>query len=109
MKRSFVIDYLFGHLRGQNIPIVYTYFDYKDQSNQMAIKVLFSLLKQLVLCLKEIPQELQSVYHEYSREKKSLDLSTLIEIFLSCSTQVSSVFILLDAFDESVIHQQESI
>lgn len=88
--------------------LVYVYFDFKDPS-QTASNVACSLLMQLVSRLKSIPPSLQSLHQRLSPLKKRLDLNASIEHFLLSSSQYSSVFVVIDAFDECDDGQHNSI
>jgi len=94
--RSLAIDHLLDSLM---IKPVYIYFYLQERQNQTAIKVVASLLKQLVLSLDHIPQEVTLTY-EQSQQRGRPDFDGMIKLFQGCAKEFSSVVVILDAFDE---------
>jgi hypothetical protein len=104
-----VIDYLRLHFQHQNVAVLYIYFDYQDRQNQKSIRILQTLLKQVVSQLDIIPSELVALYEECIRRNTSPDILTLLEQFLACCQEFDSTYVLLDGFDECDDSQQEQI
>lgn len=88
------------------------YFDYKDQQNQTAEKVVRSLLKQLLssLPLDGFPYEIEAAF-EASNNGSTLtpDMSTLTEMFVTACGHFSAVFVMIDALDECNPEQLENV
>jgi hypothetical protein len=80
--------------------VAYIYFDYKDPKSYALENIIRSLLKQLLLKLLLLPQELESLYDECKREGKSADASTLKKHLLSACSHFKSAIVLFDALDE---------
>ena len=82
--------------------MVQFYFDYSDRKNQELQDFLRSLLKQLVYQIGSIPDSIVSAYDRVVEEGKSAepDRLGLAGLLADCFVKFSTVFIVLDAFDE---------
>jgi hypothetical protein len=99
-------------MRSPRTVVTYFYFEYgnKDHTTEHVIKV---LLKQLICQLGKIPTNLESEY-DGSRTGKSSPRPTadvFAKVFMECvrglsSTYQSPTFILLDAYDESLLEER---
>jgi len=96
-------------LDSKNEIVLYCYFDYKNQGNQRAENVVSSLLKRLLCSVSELPRDVESLYDDFVRRAAIPDLSCLSRIFISCSSNFSSVYLILDALDECQSKQLKSI
>ncbi|KAF3075556.1 Ankyrin repeat domain-containing protein 50 [Trichoderma lentiforme] len=98
---AIVVNHLFTKLRhNPDIGIAYIYFNFRQQDDQTAEKLLMNLLKQLVQAQASLPQTIKDLYdiHEKSRTRPSLD-----EITAKLHSMVaaySRTFIVIDALDE---------
>jgi hypothetical protein len=81
-------------------PVLFYYFDYKDQANQSLDMFARSLLKQLLCTGNSIPQEVQAFYDDWTKRSGSPDFATLSCVLESCSTRFSTIYLVLDALDE---------
>lgn len=91
-----------------NIGLAYFYFDYRDQEGQIPSTVVAGFLKQLLCCLETCPPEVEKAYTTFSRRGSDPDYKTLLDLLLSVSHQFTAVYILIDAFDEVDLEQQET-
>jgi hypothetical protein len=101
---SRVIDELSDWSRkagGQEIGLAYVYCDYRDQSQQTTVNLMGGLLKQLLVTLPELPEELITIHRQkYEQERTSLELSDAVEMFHSTCRTFNRTYICLDALDE---------
>ncbi|KAF2180392.1 hypothetical protein K469DRAFT_278267 [Zopfia rhizophila CBS 207.26] len=100
---SVIIDHLEDLAGRKNNPVLYFYFDYREQSEQTPFKILQTLLRQLLSTYSHVPSEASSEAAELQQrilKKQGLpgwqDLKTL---FIDLCG-LSEVFIILDALDE---------
>lgn len=105
--RSLVIEHIFSSFQTPNVLLAYIYCDYKDYERQSAQAILFSILRQLVESLPEIPRDLQNMYKQQNtqqtgREKEAEPFKIeqcVEEIEKICRSSANS-FIIIDALDE---------
>ena len=98
-----MIDSLSDQARGQNVTIACLYLDFAAQQEQSSTSLLGALLKQLVVGLGEVPEEMAQAYKE---QKNSIGgrrpQHTDIVKMLQAATYKKRTFICLDALDECV-------
>jgi len=98
-----VIDSLSDEARGQNVTVACLYLDFAAQQEQSSTSLLGALLKQLVVGLGEVPEEMAQAYKE---QKNSIGgrrpQHTDIVKMLQTATSKKRTFICLDALDECV-------
>jgi len=96
-----VIDSLSDQARGQNVTVACLYLDFAAQQEQSSTSLLGALLKQLVVGLGEVPEEMAQAYKE---QKNSIGgrrpQHTDIVKMLQTATSKKRTFICLDALDE---------
>ena len=59
------------------------------------------ILKQLLLPLDTVPRDLEAIYDDCCARFKSPESAVFIRQLLSVATKFSSVYVILDALDES--------
>jgi len=97
-----VIDSLCGQCRGQNVTVACLYLDFAAQE-QSSTSMLGALLKQLVVGLGEVPEEMAEVYEEQrnfigGRKPQHTDIVRMLQTTAS----KKRTFICIDALDECV-------
>lgn len=97
---SRVIDHLLDEAPTSHYGVAYVYFDYKERDQQQPVKVLASLVKQLVLQIDEIPAEIEALYDKLERQQKRPKLTDIYAMLLVVIKSFSQTFIICDALDE---------
>jgi len=95
-----VVDHLKDRIGRNNVAIVYIYFDYNDSINQTAEKVIRCILKQFLSQMKDIPEDVESLYDHSNRHSVTPDFRSLSSLVGVCLRSFSSSFLLLDGLDE---------
>ena len=95
--RSLAIDYLLGP--SVSVRPLYIFFDYKDDQNQTAEKVIANLLRQLISSIQIIPSDLETEYDRVKNGSPRPVLSVFINLFIKYAKSASFI-VLFDAFDE---------
>ena len=100
---SLVIDCLCGRARGQNVTVACLYLDFTAQRDQSSTSMLGALLKQLVVGLGEVPEEMVEAYEEQKnfiggRKPQHTDIVKMLQTTAS----KKRTFICIDALDECV-------
>ena len=100
---SLVIDSLCDHTSGQNIAVACLYLDFAAQRGQSSTSMLGALLKQLVIGLGEVPEELVEAYKEQKsfiggRRPQHNDIVNMLQT----TSSKKRTFICIDAIDECV-------
>jgi hypothetical protein len=95
--RSLAIDYLLGP--SVSVMPLYIFFDYKDDQNQTAEKVIANLLRQLISSIQIIPSDLETEYDRVKNGSPRPVLSAFINLFIKYAKSASFI-VLFDAFDE---------
>jgi hypothetical protein len=107
-----------NRLNRQKVGMVFYYFDY-NRKEQTALDLVKCLLKQLVSQLGPLPQdneetkkaneeinkayeEIKNAYYHWKNRSDRPKREDLSDLFIACMKHFSSVFIVLDAFDESL-------
>jgi hypothetical protein len=80
--------------------VMFYYFDYKDQANQTLEMFARSLLKQMLCLSDHIPQEVHEFYDQCTKGTGKLDVASVSHLINSCSTRLSTLYLVLDALDE---------
>ena len=100
---SLVIDTLCDQARGQNVAVACFYVGLAAQEERSSTSILGALLKQLVVGLKEIPEEMVGAYEEQKnfiggRRPQHTDIVKMLQT----ATSKKRTFICIDALDECV-------
>ena len=106
---SLVIDRLCDQASGNNMAVACVYCDFTAQE-QSAMGLLGALLKQVVLALDPIPDQVHKAFEGSKRGVggRRLLLPEILEMFFKCLSCLRKVFICIDALDEfPVKHRPE--
>ena len=98
---SLVIDYLFDQAGRQNATVACFYFDFAAKKEQSPASMLGYLLRQLVIGLEKVPEEISQAYKD---RKNALggqrpQISTILKM-LQVATAKKRAIICIDALDE---------
>jgi NACHT domain len=101
-RSSLVIDHLVSKFKsgGRKVAIVCLYCDYRDQEEQTSINMMGSLVKQLVMVLPKIPDEIDHTFKKSKKREKRLELEDASEMLMSVLQSFDRVYICVDALDE---------
>jgi hypothetical protein len=80
------------------LALVYFYFDFSDASKQNAVGCICSLVRQLAVEAKKIPDSLEKLY--INKVGYTPSLQELLSVFKDIMSDFDQVFIVLDALDE---------
>ena len=80
--------------------VLYIYFNYQDRVSQTAIRVLRSLLKQLISQQGSVSSSMLKLYEDCTSRDIPPDLYILLQEFKSGCGEFDTVYVLMDAFDE---------
>jgi Cdc6-like AAA superfamily ATPase len=100
MLASIVVDYLSKMIRAEDVGIAYIYCTYRNRLEQTPIRLLASLLKQLLLERRFIPESLKKLYENHIHKSTFPALDEVYNILHSEMGRYSNVFIVIDALDE---------
>ena len=92
MKKFFAYD--------RDVAVAYVYCSRKDRQNQSFIDLVSSLLKQVILQCKDMPEMVREEYHKHSDGAIRLSSAGYVRLLSAVLTKFSRSFILLDALDE---------
>ena len=107
---SLVIDSLCKQARGQDATVACFYFDFAAEKEQSPVRMLGSLLKQLVFGLKEIPEEISEAYEDRKNAigGQGPQMSDILKMLQTTSAR-KRAFICVDALDECETESQAKI
>ena len=105
-----IIDSLCSQARGKNATVACFYFDFAHQKEQSPTTMLGCLLKQLVLGLNDIPEEILEAYEE---RKKAIggqrpQISNILNMLQTTSSR-RRAFICIDALDECATEHRATL
>ena len=100
---SLVIDSLCDQAGGENVAVACFYFDFAAQQEQSSTSMLGALLKQLVVGLGEVPEEMAQAYKGQKnfiggRKPRHTDIVKMLQT----ASSKKHTFICIDALDECV-------
>ena len=98
--RSVVIDDLLEVSQVAEGLVLYFYFDYKKQGDQTPLKVLQTLLHQILSTYSSIPREATKLAEDLAKGRGLPSWIDLMTLFISLCNSRSPIFIVLDALDE---------
>jgi hypothetical protein len=103
--RSLVIDNLHpftNSLNRKKTGVVHFYFEYSNRKQQRTKDFIRCLIKQLIYQLDTIPDSVVTVYNRVSKDGPGAEPNDiqLSELLKDCFSTFSTVFIIVDAFDE---------
>lgn len=91
-----------------NNKLVTLYCDHGSQASQTLDELERSIFHQILADVPKIPQQIHNLRHA-TREGFSPALTDLHAVFKSCSLQIGTVFVVLDALDEAADDVQNGI
>jgi hypothetical protein len=94
-----VINHL-NEVFDDDVAIAYVYCDYKNQFEQDARSLLASLVRQVAIKSKQIPDSMLKSYHKHANGANSASLATYTELLSQLLTSFRRSFIVVDALDE---------
>ncbi|KAH7191748.1 nucleoside phosphorylase, partial [Fusarium flagelliforme] len=98
---SIVVDHLLSELRqSPDIGIAYIYCNYQRHTQQRAIDLLASLLRQLAQPRSPLPRGVQELYNFHDNFRTYPTASQISRALSSVAGEYSKVFIFVDALDE---------
>ena len=100
MLASIVVDYLLKMIQAEDVGIAYMYCTYRNRLEQTPIRLLASLLKQLLQERHFIPDGLRKLYEHHVQKSTFLALDEITTFLHSEMVGYSKVFIVVDALDE---------
>ena|ERR1700738_2694490 len=99
--RSLIADHLEGVAVKPTPVVVYVYFDYKEIETQNVVNVAADILKQLISRFPEVPDDLLAEFTDIrSDARHSLNFSKVTDLIDEVVHRLSSIYIIVDAFDE---------
>lgn len=102
--RSRVIDALKDRFKDdEKVAVIYFCLDHEAQQQQTFVKIISTLLKQLLHSLPILPSSLKTFYDQHSSARSTPEpqgLPRLTEIFEICGNDFKTVYIGCDALDE---------
>lgn len=104
-SRSIVVDHLLpftNNLNHDKIGVLAVYFQYDSRNLQTSDNIARSLCRQILYQLEIIPASLEAAYKRSKEGNISAppDPNFFLSLLAECVGQFSSVFLMLDAFDE---------
>ena len=98
-----MVDSLCDQARGQNVTIACLYLDFAAQQEQSSTSLLGALLKQLVVGLGEVPEEMVQAYEEQKNfiGGRRPQHTNIVKMLQTASSK-KRTFICIDALDECV-------
>ena len=100
---SLVIDRLYDKSREQNIAVTLFYADFAAREEQSPATILGSLLKQIVVGMEKIPDEIRRMFQDHKKEigGRELRVPEIVKL-LQDVTSLQPTFMCVDAVDECV-------
>lgn len=99
-----MIDHLLSQAQAASYGLAYIYFDYKERDQQKPIRILASLIKQLVCQIQhlDLPTELMALHSRCNGGQRKPTFHELYTILLDVikSGGFAQTFIICDALDE---------
>jgi Cdc6-like AAA superfamily ATPase len=98
---SAVVDELAARFPSTSgVAVAYIYGNYNRRHEQTPIQLVSSLLKQLVLQLPSIPEQIRDLYDQHYQHGSRPQLLTLIQYLEHIIVEHTRVFFVIDALDE---------
>jgi hypothetical protein len=94
------MDYLQGRGNEKQSVVAYMYFDYKNETGQTGARVVASLLKQFLVDVDLLPNEIELVYDEHAPTFRTIDFAALIHLCVATLSTLTNAFVLLNGLDE---------
>lgn len=105
---SVIIDHLQDRVIHTGGRVLYFYFDYRQQSEQTPLKILATLLKQLIATYQGVPEGASKLFEHVVSGKDLPSWTLLVDAFIGICAQSEEVFLVLDAMDECDEHKNRS-
>jgi len=97
---SLVVDHLSTLAPDESKSVVYFYCDYQDGRNRTPSNIIGALVKQLVVALPEIPDEIVRVFRAAKRHESKLGLADASRMLALSLHRFCRIYICIDALDE---------
>jgi hypothetical protein len=105
---SVIIDHLQDRVVHTGGRVLYFYFDYPKKSEQTPLKILATLLKQLITTDQGVPEGASKLFENIVSGKGLPSWNLLVNAFIGTCAHSEEVFLILDAMDECDEHKNRS-
>ncbi|KAK4079824.1 hypothetical protein Trihar35433_929 [Trichoderma harzianum] len=98
---AIVVNHLFTHFRGDaDIGIAYIYCNFRQQTEQTAIRLLTNLLKQLAQGQSHLSKDIKDLFGRHQESRTQPSLGEVTAALQDITKKYSRSFIVIDALDE---------
>ena len=97
--RSFIVNALQA-VDSEHIGVAYIYFNYSEAERQNPTNLLKTILLQLVLRKRVVPEELTEAYKRHAKEGTAPSLHECSHLLQAAMVTFSKVYLVIDALDE---------
>jgi len=97
---AITIDYLLRTVQSNNIGVAYLYCNYTAQADQTTTNLLAAILKQLVQARPSTAEPVARLYNHHASQETRPSPKEIFSALQSTLTCHSSVYLVVDAFDE---------
>jgi ankyrin repeat domain-containing protein 50 len=104
-----VIEFLEKDLPFPDTGLAFIYCNYKERLSQKVEYFVGTIVRQLVEQRPAIPEEVRSLYEKHRGKGIPLNYAEYLELLQSLATGCSEVYIVIDALDECIGKDGESI
>lgn len=91
--------------KNKNVMVMCIYLNYKEQTEQTTLKLIGSLLRQLVEDQISISDNIQMLYEHHTNRSTHPTLDELVKVLQSELSAFSRAFVVIDALDECQDHE----
>lgn len=104
--KTFLTSVVINHIKNRalttknRIGFAYIYFDYTEQERQAPIHVLSKLVKQLLLQVPDLPEDIGELYDRLGQAGEQPSFEELYSALLSASKRFARLYFVFDALDE---------
>lgn len=99
---STIVEDLIRHTRPTpSTALAYFYFDFNDGGRLSFTALIQSLVTQLAIQCKDMPDSILAIYKQHQESTKLMDEGTLVKILRELSFGFKKVYIVIDALNES--------
>jgi hypothetical protein len=102
MMAAMVIDHLSRTIQNDTNGVAYVYCSYKMRADQNTTILLAAILRQLVQAQRSIPEPVSRLHEHHSSRGTRPSLEEIFSVLQSILRDYSSVYLVVDALDESL-------
>ena len=101
---AIVVNYLWKHIQAEGIGVTYFYCDFQKWANESVVRIVATILRQLIEEHSSIPSTVAALYDLYARSRNGPPLDEIVRALQVVISDYTKIYLVIDGLDECLEH-----